>query len=185
MNTSIETASRNQKIVSTLAQICQLSNFIYGESWIPFPEENILQLSPNYYIASSTEKQNLEGFFNLKPDFYNSVQQFWLCSQELIISSGEGLPGRVWSSKKPEWILDVTAESEGYFLRNQIARAFGIKTGFAVPVISEDRVLMVLAFFTLDIRPQDSKLIKIAIKETEKLANSFPPGSVFSKKSNK
>ncbi len=171
MNTSIEETPLNEKIVFTLAEICQLSNFIYGEAWIPIPEENILQLSPNYYIAPDTEKQNLEEFKNSKPDFFISIQQFWVCSQEFIISRGEGLPGRVWLSKKPEWILDVTAKSEGYFLRNQIAKAFGIKTGFAVPVIADNQVLMVLAFFALDIRPKDFELLKIAMKETEKLAN--------------
>ena len=170
MNTSIEATPVNEKIVLTLAKICHLSNFIYGEAWIPMPEENILQLSPNYYIAPDTEKQNLEEFLDAKPDFAISMQQFWLCSQEFIISSGEGLPGRVWLSKKPEWLLDVTAQSEGYFLRNQIAKAFGIKTGFAVPVIADDQVLMVLAFFALDIRPKDFELLKIAMKETEKLA---------------
>ncbi len=170
MNTSIEETPLNEKIVFTLAEICHLSNFIYGEAWIPIPEENILQLSPNYYIAPDPEKQNLEEFKNSKPDFFISIQQFWVCSQEFIISRGEGLPGRVWLSKKPEWILDVTAKSEGYFLRNQIAKAFGIKTGFAVPVIADNQVLMVLAFFALDIRPKDFELLKIAMKETEKLA---------------
>lgn len=171
MTKLIQATTLNEEIVFTLAKICHLSNFIYGEAWIPIPENNILQLSPNYYIAPFTEKQNSGEISHSKADFVVSVQQFWLCSQEFILSSGEGLPGRVWLSKKPEWILDVTAKSEGYFLRNQIAKAFGIKTGFAVPVISDDQVLMVLAFFTLDIRDEDSKLLNIAMKETEKLAN--------------
>ena len=171
MNTSIEATSLNEKVIFTLAKICQLSNFVYGEAWIPIPGENILQLSPNYYIAPFTAKQDSEELLNLKPDYFISIQQFWLCSQDFIISSGEGLPGRVLSSKNPEWILDVTAKSEGYFLRNQIAKAFGIKTGFAVPVIADDQVLMVLAFFALDIRPQDSELLEIARKQTEELAH--------------
>ena len=173
MKTSIEATVFNEQIVFTLAKICHSSHFVYGEAWIPIPEKNILQLSPNYYIAPSTDKQTLEEFWDSKSDFVVSVQQFWLCSQEFILSKGEGLPGRVWLSKKPEWILDVTAESEGYFLRNQIAKAFGIKTGFAVPVMANDQVLMVLAFFSLDIRPQDLEILKIAMKETEKLANSL------------
>ncbi len=145
----------NEIIASTLENICESTNFPYGETWIPNEKNNLLELNLSYYINYSQKKQQLE--------------QFWLCSQDLILSRGEGLPGRVWSSKQPEWILDVSAESEGYFLRNKIAKAFDIKTGFAVPVMAQDRVLVVLAFFTVKILPENSSILAIAITQTEVL----------------
>jgi len=36
---------------------------------------------------------------------------------------------------KVEWIEDISTESETSFLRNQIAKAFGVRAGFAVLVL--------------------------------------------------
>ncbi|NEN87757.1 MAG: GAF domain-containing protein [Okeania sp. SIO3H1] len=145
----------NETITISLEKICVSTNFPYGEAWIPDEDKNLLQLSSSYYINS--------GFGN------KDLEQFWVCSQDFILSRGEGLPGRVWLSKQPEWIIDVTIESEGYFLRNQIAKAFGVKSGFSVPVIAQNQVLIVLAFFTAQIHPQDTKIIEIATSQAESL----------------
>jgi hypothetical protein len=67
-----------------------------------------------------------------------SLEQFRLCSEGFVLSPGEGLPGRVWLSEQPEWIADATAQSESYWLRNQLARAFDIGAGFGVPIIAND-----------------------------------------------
>ncbi|MDY7008836.1 MAG: GAF domain-containing protein [Cyanobacteriota bacterium] len=145
----------NETITISLEKICVSTHFPYGEAWIPDEDKNLLQLSSSYYINS--------GFGN------NDLEQFWVCSQDFILSRGEGLPGRVWLSKEPEWIIDLTIESEGYFLRNQIAKAFGIKSGFSVPVIAQNQVLIVLAFFTTQTHSQDTKIIEIATSKTESL----------------
>ncbi|NEQ72632.1 MAG: GAF domain-containing protein [Okeania sp. SIO2C9] len=145
----------NETITISLEKICVSTNFPYGEAWIPDEDKNLLQLSSSYYINS--------GFGN------EDLEQFWVCSQDFILSRGEGLPGRVWLSKQPEWIIDVTIESEGYFLRNQIAKAFGIKSGFSIPVITQNRVLIVLAFFTSQIHSKDPKIIEIATNKAESL----------------
>lgn len=119
---------------TTLQKICQLTDFSYGEIWLPNVENNFLQLSSDYYIAADRYQQDLELFYE--------------CSQEFIMSEGEGLPGRVFLSKEPEWMLDVSTESEEDFLRNKIAGVCGVKTGFAIPIIKEEEVLMIMAFFT-------------------------------------
>ena len=136
----------------TLSKICKLTDFHYGEIWLPNRENNLLELSPYYHIVGGNYEDNLE--------------KFRLCSHNFIISEGEGLPGRVWLYKQPEWILNVSLESEGYFLRNQIAKAFGVITGFAFPIIIEEKVLMVLAFFACDIRSYSSEILALAIDAT-------------------
>ena len=126
-----------------------MTNFPYGEIWFPNPENDLLELSPNYHVVAGNHQNDLELFYN--------------CSQDFIVSQGEGLPGRVWLEKQPEWMLDVSAESEGYFSRNQIARVFGVKTGFAIPVVVEEKVLMIMAFFACEFRPDSSQLLTLAI----------------------
>jgi hypothetical protein len=85
-------------------------------------------------------------------------EQFRACSEEFVLHPGEGLPGRVWSSQQPEWIVDVSIQSESYFLRNQIAKAFGAKSAFGVPVV-EGQVGVVLAFFMSKVWDNNSQLM--------------------------
>ncbi len=152
-----EKSSNNLK--STLGKICELTNFSYGEIWLPNAENNLLELSSDYYVVAGNHQNDLELFYE--------------CSQDFVLSLGEGLPGRVWLKKKPEWILDVSAESEGYFLRNQIAGVYGVKTGFAVPVILEEKVLMIMAFFAGDLRPYSSECLALAMDSAIKLSTSI------------
>ena len=140
-------ATSNLKL--TLSKICELTNFPYGEIWLPNPENDLLELSAIYHIVAGNHQDDLEHFYN--------------CSQDFIVSQGEGLPGRVWLEKQPEWMLDVSAESEGYFSRNQIAGVFGVKTGFAIPVVVEEKVVMIMAFFTCELRPDASQFLTKAM----------------------
>jgi len=145
----------NQTIIKSLESICVSTDFPYGEAWIPDEDKNLLRLSSSYYVNPGLGRKRLE--------------QFWICSQDFIFSRGEGLPGRVWLSKQPEWIIDVAIESDAYFLRNKIANAFGIKSSFSVPVIVQNKVLMVLAFFTAEVRHKDTKALEIATSKAENL----------------
>ena len=121
-----------------LQKICQSTKFSYGEIWLPDRENNFLQLSPDYYVVADHDRYNLELFYE--------------CSQEFIMSKGEGLPGRVLLSKESEWVIDVSNESEDSFLRNKIAGVCGVKTGFAIPIIEEKKVVTIMAFFTCELR---------------------------------
>jgi hypothetical protein len=51
----------------------------------------------------------------------------------------------------------------GSFLRNKIAGVYGVKTGFAIPVIVEEKVLMIMAFFTHDHRSYSSECLTLGI----------------------
>jgi hypothetical protein len=142
----IETPELELLIAPIVIQICEVTGWNYGEIWIPTNnstgDETVLELSSVGHIAPDV-------------DDLLSLEQFQLCSEGCVVSPDEGLPGRVWSSGQSEWLADATAESESYWSRNQLARAFDIGTGFATPVIVSDqskstlcgRVQAVLAFF--------------------------------------
>ncbi|WP_196516443.1 hypothetical protein [Nostoc sp. WHI] len=55
-------------------------------------------------------------------------------------------------------IADVSAQSESYFLRNQIAKAFGAKAGFGIPIV-ERNIVAILVFFMSEIWEQDMEII--------------------------
>ncbi|MBV8882889.1 MAG: GAF domain-containing protein [Chroococcidiopsidaceae cyanobacterium CP_BM_RX_35] len=134
-----------------LCRVCETAGWEYGEAWILFEKRTILELSPAWYQNLCGDKAHLLA-----------LEQFRLCSEGFIFPPGVGLPGRVWSSQQPEWICDASAQSENFFLRNQIAKAFGIRAGFGVPVIAEQQVRAVLVFFTFQDRQEDQQLIELA-----------------------
>ena len=72
---------------------------------------------------------------------------------------GVGVPGSVWASGQPLWILDVTAESN--FPRLQHAVSCGIRSALALPVIAGDRTVGVMEFFATALRPPDADLLEM------------------------
>ncbi len=126
-----------------LQKVCQATGWNFGETWIPWPDGALLECSPVWYSSA------------------NSLKQFRKASQEITFRPGKGLPGRVWSSKQPEWIQDVSIEPEEFFHRVQIAEKAGLKAGLGIPVMVNNQVLAVLAFFTFDSIPENERQLKL------------------------
>ena len=92
---------------AALSRVCQVINWNYGEAWMPNPKTTLLELSPVWY-----------GHRNRSSDRLNALEKFRACSENFVLSVDEGLPGRVWQSRQPEWINDVSTQPENYFLPN-------------------------------------------------------------------
>ncbi len=45
-----------------LTEICQLTNFDYGEIWLPNDKSDFLELSSNYYVMPGNHQYDLELF---------------------------------------------------------------------------------------------------------------------------
>lgn len=140
-----ESADFHSALGVALEKICDFTGWQFGEAWIPNPDGR-MEYSPAWY-SNSQNSQNVEKF-----------RKF---SQEFTFAPAIGLPGRVWSSKQPEWIQDILNESETVFLRKYIAREVGFKTGLGVPIINNNQVLAVLVFFISESCEQDKRLVEI------------------------
>ena len=125
----LNSAYFQSQLYKAIKLVCKTGEWDYGEAWIP--SGDILELSPVWYSRPDSE----------------AIEKFRLCSEAFVIPPNQGLPGRVWAKGQPEWIVDVSARSETYFLRNQIAKACGVKAGFGIPVKCERQVIVVLVFF--------------------------------------
>lgn len=132
----------NEQLYAAIKLICKTGGWDYGEAWIP-STDGVLELSPVWYSRPNTE----------------AIEKFRLCSEAFVIPPNQGLPGRVWAKEQPEWIVDVSAKTETYFLRNQIAAACSVKAGFGIP-IKGDRVLVVLVFFMRQAIAQDRQKVE-------------------------
>jgi len=83
--------------------------------------------------------------------------RFEAISREQTFAPGIGLPGRVWKNLKPAWIPDVTKDDN--FPRGKAAAAEGLRAAFAFPILSGEKFLGVMEFFSHEIREPDNALL--------------------------
>lgn len=82
------------------------------------------------------------------------------------------MPGRVWSTMRPEWLASL-ADDRGTFLRAPLARRFGLRVCLAVPVTVSGNVAAVVAFYDTVARPFDPACYDLAVKLTCALGNAY------------
>lgn len=138
-----ESQSFHSALGVTLRKVCEFAGWNFGEAWIPNLDKATLQCSPAWYSTST------------------NLQLFRRLSEEYEFSPGVGLPGRVWVSKQIEWDKDISAMPETTYLRAQIARESGLKTGLGIPLIDGEQVLAVLVFYMFESHDEDEQLIEL------------------------
>jgi len=124
-----------------LREICEKTGWVLGHAWVPSQDAAVLDLVAAWYCGNG----------ELKP--------FRFVSEGSHFKSGVGLPGRVWESKQPAWVEDVTNDPN--FPRSAAARTAGLKTGVGIPILSRGKVVAVLEFFMRESREQSERLLKV------------------------
>src|SRR5262249_50757284 len=87
------------------------------------------------------------------------VDEFEKASCSRTFEQGQGLPGRVWASSKPAWILDIAQDAN--FPRFPSAVRYGLHSAFACPIVVGDQTLGVIEFFTGRSRDADADLLEM------------------------
>ena len=124
-----------------MRRVCEKTGWVIGQAWIPRHDGTVLDCSP--------------AWFSVAP----GLERFRQYSEATIFSPGVPLPGRVWLSKQPAWIQDVTLDTN--FLRVQAAGEVGLKAALGIPILSGDEVLAVVEFFMREPRREDERLVKV------------------------
>jgi urea ABC transporter urea binding protein len=149
-----------------LQQVCQTTNWIYGEAWIPTTNESTLLHSPCWYCQRT----------GTEPSLVEVIERFRDYSEVLTFSIGEEIPGVVLATRQSQWI-DNFSELDDVLLRLELATECGLKTAFAVPIIaignrnqetdeeshllsSQSPILAVLVFF-MGSRFEDKRLLQL------------------------
>src|SRR5262245_44391101 len=99
-----------------LRDVCEKTGWVVGHAWVPNQDETVLEFRSAWY----------RGDGELEP--------FRTVSEAFQFQPGIGLPGRVWKSRQPAWVEDVTHDPN--FPRSAAARTAGLKTGVAIPIVS-------------------------------------------------
>ncbi len=136
----VESKDFDSALEISLQKICESTGWAYGEVWLPSENRAYFEYSKVCY--SSTKE----------------MERFRMESEGFKFSPGVGLPGRVWSSKKHEWIDNVTLN--GKFPRQQLAVNSGLKSAVGIPVISDSDVIAVMIYLTSELLEEDEKTIE-------------------------
>ncbi|HEY2144121.1 MAG TPA: GAF domain-containing protein, partial [Candidatus Udaeobacter sp.] len=110
--TAAENLSSALEVV--LHDVCEKTGWVLGHAWVPNPDGTILDFVSAWYCGDG----------ELKP--------FKAISEASHFKPGVGLPGRVWKSKQPAWLENVTNDPN--FPRSAAARTAGLKTGVGIPI---------------------------------------------------
>lgn len=95
-------------------------------------------------------------------DVWSAAGRDELRSQLMLPASlpaGLSLPGRAARTREPVWIADFSARDE--FPRAPLARALGLRTAVAFPIIHEGEVSGVMEFFSRTARVADADMIPV------------------------
>jgi PAS domain S-box-containing protein len=95
------------------------------------------------------------------------VKRFHAESAAIAILPEEGLVGRVWRERRAIWLPEVILHLSGR--RRALAEEAGLRAGAAVPVLSGDEVVAVMAFHHTEARPEDPHLVKTLTRVASEL----------------
>ncbi len=123
--------------------ICESLGWDLGEIWVVDGPANVLRCLDIWHKASF------------------ELQEFIEISQQTTFAPGVGLPGHVWSSDEPLWLIDVAHDLN--FHRKHIATCAGLHTAFGFPLHSGNKTLGVMTFFNRQIQQRDPDLLMIMI----------------------
>ncbi|HEX7898101.1 MAG TPA: GAF domain-containing sensor histidine kinase [Planctomycetota bacterium] len=124
-------------LATIVKEVCRSCGWVGGESWTPAGDR--LRPGPSWF----------------RPGF----SEFARRSRDYRFRRGEGLPGRVWASRKPAWVRDVRDDLN--FPRRGLARVVGLRAGLAVPVLARGRVVAVLGFFSRRRQDEDRGRLRV------------------------
>ena len=125
-----------------LSQGCQTTDWDFGEVWLPQDGADTLVCGSVCYGQDA-----------------KNVQTFRQKSLGFQFKHGEGLPGRVWVSQRPEWLEDIAALTKETYIRFDIAQQANLRTALAMPVTMAGSVQAILVFYSCAVRPKDSQLM--------------------------
>jgi signal transduction histidine kinase/CheY-like chemotaxis protein len=88
-----------------------------------------------------------------------ALEEFMDASLAMSFQAGVGLPGRVWASRKPEWLVD--SGDDVTVGRSKAAMACGLHSGMAFPILNDNEFIGVIELFACDVHEPDPELLEL------------------------
>jgi signal transduction histidine kinase/CheY-like chemotaxis protein len=136
-----ESNGLSEAISRIIQAVCESLGWEIGAFWRVDPERRELRCI---------------GLWHLPGDQFTAFEQ---ATWRWTFEYGVGLPGRVWRSREPAWIADVTLDPN--FPRAKFAQQSGLHGAFAFPLQWSDQVIGVIEFLGREVREPDRELLPI------------------------
>lgn len=151
--TITEAGDFDSALAATLRVVSEIATWEFGEAWIPSSDRKYLERSSSWYGKDQ------------------SLRNFHEASAAFTFSPNVGLPGRVWASKKPLCIPDVTLDPN--FLRAALAKEVGLHTVVGIPIIADHEIVAVICFFFHKLYKKDEKTVMLVTTVAAQLGTLF------------
>ncbi|MEG4212398.1 PAS domain S-box protein [Microcoleus sp. S13_B4] len=138
-----QSADLHSALSDILRLLCNAIDWNFAEAWIPAANGTFLEHSKNWYASD------------------RDLDRFGHESKKIRFASGVGVPGRIWSTRKVEWIEDISIANNHFFTRTQMAAALGLKSCFGVPIRARSEVLAVLIFCKRDRSIMEPRIVEL------------------------
>lgn len=125
-----------------LKEVCEFAGWPVGHAYLVDESRKELVPSKIWYL------ENEDHF-----------EEFRKVTEKTTFALGVGLPGRIYKSRKPEWIKDVMQDQN--FPRRKFLREGNVSTGLGFPVLIKKNVVAVLEFFAGSIEKPDQEFMNI------------------------
>ncbi|MEK6589170.1 MAG: PAS domain S-box protein, partial [Nitrospinota bacterium] len=99
------------------------------------------------------------------------IPTFEEAAREITFEMGKGFPGRIWAKGEPEWISDITKDSN--FYRRDSAAREDIHGAFAFPIFHKGKITYIVCFYNRLILSPDNDLLKILGAVSIQIGNLF------------
>lgn len=151
-----ETPALRDAAPQVLEALALATGWDLGELWIPAADGAALEPA---------------GAWAARPD---EAASFLATGRATRFAPGEGLPGLAWERR--EWLVVEDVTSDARFVREAAAAEVGLRSAIAFPVLAEDAVVGVLAFYSHELRERgadprlDEDLAQMMTSATQQLA---------------
>lgn len=163
---SQSTATQNTRYIRSHCGpfLTQLMHYVEGHN-LPFQHADVWV--PSYSTDQSTPSQdNLQLFhagFVTRNDLdwivAQNLERFGKESTQIKFLPGQGLPGRVYWKNEPEWECQLDSAPPEMFTRVDLAREYGICTGFCFPLSSSVIGTICVVLYSTEDLPRDQAIM--------------------------
>jgi signal transduction histidine kinase/DNA-binding response OmpR family regulator len=137
----VESATLAEAMPRVLEAVCKSLDWVMGVHWSVDPQAQVLRCAEMHVAPRRALQEMIE------------------VNRRLTFRRGVGLPGRVWSTGRAAWIVDVVHDPN--FPRAPAAAKDGLHGAFCFPIIGPSGFLGVMEFFSTDIREPDAAVLAL------------------------
>ncbi|WP_224372258.1 ATP-binding protein [Hyalangium versicolor] len=138
-----------------LQLLCEEFRWEYAGFWRVEAEEGVLRAVETYTPTPASP----------------GLTEFEALSRTVALQPGQGLPGLIWSSGRPEWRAQAPGEDEDIGPRQSASRQAGLSSACGVPLMGERELLGVLELIGRTPRPLDEELLQLLAHIGRELAH--------------